>query len=206
MFQEFENEINNFMTEKVKDVAGAAEEIFNTAGKIKEQETKIKSLTKSKKEMRRKISDLEKQVAKYENTVQDDGFEKVRMQYEEPDEESRIYTLIQNLTSDVNKVLEKSKSQDASVSREIFLKNDNDLKNNISKLTAENNDLKLQIGDYAKTNKLSLETIKNLELEIKNKNIYLVDIDNIRFYWKINFWSCLLFILIWCGTNMIGEH
>ena len=69
MFQQFENELNSFMTEKVKEVAGAAEDIFNTAGKLKEQETKIKMLVKTKKTLKKKISVLESQLAEAQDLL-----------------------------------------------------------------------------------------------------------------------------------------
>ena len=62
MFQQFENNLNSYMTEKVKEVAGAAEEIFQTAGIIQEQELKIKSLQKSKKSLKKQVQDLEKEL------------------------------------------------------------------------------------------------------------------------------------------------
>ena len=55
MFEQFESEINNILTTGVRNVAGAAEEIMKTAGTIKAQEDKIKSLTKSKKSLKKKI-------------------------------------------------------------------------------------------------------------------------------------------------------
>lgn len=69
MFEQFESEINNILTSGVRNVAGAAEEIMNSAVTIKSQEDKIKSLTKTKKSLKKKITELEEELAKSQKLV-----------------------------------------------------------------------------------------------------------------------------------------
>ncbi len=59
MFQQFENDINTLLTSGVRNVTDAAQEMMNTAGTIQAQESKIKSLVKTKKSLKKKIVELE---------------------------------------------------------------------------------------------------------------------------------------------------
>ena len=68
MFQQFENEISTILTTGVRNVAGAAEEIMNTAATIKSQEEKINALTKSKTSLQ-KVAVLESKLQKSQQKV-----------------------------------------------------------------------------------------------------------------------------------------
>ena len=69
MFQQFENDINTLLTSGVRNVTGAAQEMMNTAGTIKAQETKIKSLMKTKKSLKKQIGELQEKLKKSEHKV-----------------------------------------------------------------------------------------------------------------------------------------
>ena len=69
MFQQFENDINTLLTSGVRNVTGAAQEMMNTAGTIKAQETKIKSLLKTKKSLKKQIGELQEKLKKSEHKV-----------------------------------------------------------------------------------------------------------------------------------------
>ena len=69
MFQQFENDINTLLTSGVRNVTGAAQEMMNTAGTIQAQESKIKSLVKTKKSLKKKIVELEEKLKKSEHKV-----------------------------------------------------------------------------------------------------------------------------------------
>ena len=69
MFQQFENELNTLLTTGVRNISGAAQEIMNTAGTIQAQESKIKSLVKTKKSLKKKIVELEEKLKKSEHKV-----------------------------------------------------------------------------------------------------------------------------------------
>ena len=69
MFQQFENEISTILTTGVRNVAGAAEEIMNTAATIKSQEEKINALTKSKTSLQKKVAVLECKLQKSRQKV-----------------------------------------------------------------------------------------------------------------------------------------
>ena len=69
MFQQFENEVNTLLTTGVRNISGAAQEIMNTAGTIQAQESKIKSLVKTKKSLKKKIVELEEKLKQSEHKV-----------------------------------------------------------------------------------------------------------------------------------------
>lgn len=69
MFQQFENDINTLLTSGVRNMTGVAQEIMNTAGTIKAQESKIKYLMKTKKSLKKQIGELQKKLKQAQHKV-----------------------------------------------------------------------------------------------------------------------------------------
>lgn len=65
MFRQFENEVNSYLTEGVRTVSGAAEELMKTASNMQENQSKIKEYQKEVEEQRKTIQKKETKLNEY---------------------------------------------------------------------------------------------------------------------------------------------
>lgn len=221
MFQQFENELNSFMTEKVKEVAGAAEDIFNTAGKLKEQETKIKMLVKTKKTLKKKISDLETELAntkellvsnnKHKNKKEkhlDNDFENIDMETEVENNNTNQNKIDELFTPEEIVFYLESTPEFENLHHDLEEKNRECV--HYQKTLTEERELHRQEVEILKKNNtdVSNELCKQIQIQTDlDKKIKILEsshtddkykiefLDNNRYFWKQYFWM-LFFIII----------
>ena len=201
MFQQFENNLNSYMTEKVKEVTGAAEEMFQTASIIQEQELKIKSLQKSKKSLKKQVQELEKELEEANTKLtcllpqRMDTVDYLDEPINHDDNLERDTNMISPIQVNDHTIITSAEWEDLVQDKKNKTEQCEEYEKKIDNLVKNNTKLNEELVSQLEVLSELEDNTEKLQNENQQYENQIYDLDKSRLFWKESFFYILILII-----------